>query len=83
MVAALFEFLNPEIHRIAQGYAINQYYEEEIDYLFNHIEEKTLEGTIIQYKFPKGDGMQSSVTKNVSRKSDLTCSRRFEGIQFQ
>ncbi|HUT83203.1 MAG TPA: NAD(P)/FAD-dependent oxidoreductase [Thermodesulfobacteriota bacterium] len=49
-----FEFLNPEIHRIAQGYAINPYYEdEEIDYLFSLIEGEVLEGTVNQYKIPR------------------------------
>jgi flavin-dependent dehydrogenase len=49
-----FEFLNPEIHRISQGYAINPYYEdEEIDYLFSLVEGETMEGTINQYKIPR------------------------------
>ena len=49
-----FEFLSPEIHRIAQGFAINPYYEdEEIDYLFSLLQGETLEGTINQYKIPK------------------------------
>jgi flavin-dependent dehydrogenase len=49
-----FEFLNPEIHRISQGYAINPYYEdEEIDYLFSLVEAEPFEGTINQYKIPK------------------------------
>lgn len=49
-----FEFLNPEVHRIAQGYAINPFYDdEEIDYLFRLVEGKTFEGTINQYKIPK------------------------------
>jgi flavin-dependent dehydrogenase len=49
-----FEFLNPEIQRIAQGYAINPYYEdEEIDYLFSLIEGEPFEGTVSQYKIPK------------------------------
>lgn len=49
-----FEFLNPEIHRISQGYAINPYYEdEEIDYLFGLVEGEILEGTINQYKIPR------------------------------
>lgn len=49
-----FEFLNPEIHRVAQGFAINSYYEdEEIDYLFSLAEGTTFEGTVNQYKFPK------------------------------
>jgi hypothetical protein len=49
-----FEFFNPEIHRIAQGYAINPYYEdEEIDYLFSLIEGEVLEGTVNQYKIPR------------------------------
>jgi flavin-dependent dehydrogenase len=49
-----FEFNKPDIHRIAQGFAINPYYEdEEIDYLFSLAEGKALEGTINQYKIPK------------------------------
>jgi len=49
-----FEFNNPEIHQVAQGSAINPYYEdEEIDYLFGLVEGETLEGTIVQYKSPK------------------------------
>ena len=49
-----FEFLNPEIHRIAQGYAINPYYEdEEIDYLFSLLEGEAHQGTMNQYKIPK------------------------------
>ena len=49
-----FEFLNPEIHRIAQGYAINPYYEdEEIDYLFSLIEGEPFKGTVNQYKIPR------------------------------
>lgn len=49
-----FEFLNPEIHRIAQGFFINPFYEdEEIDYLFSLIEGEHHEGTMNQYKLPK------------------------------
>ncbi|KPJ57997.1 MAG: hypothetical protein AMJ42_04125 [Deltaproteobacteria bacterium DG_8] len=49
-----FEFNNPDIQRIAQGYAINPYYEdEEIDYLFSLVEGESFEGTINQYKIPK------------------------------
>lgn len=49
-----FEFLNPDIQRIAQGYAINPYYEdEEIDYLFSLIEGEPFKGTVNQYKIPK------------------------------
>jgi flavin-dependent dehydrogenase len=49
-----FEFLNPEIHRIAQGYLINPFYEdEEIDYLFSLIEDESHQGTMNQYKLPK------------------------------
>lgn len=49
-----FEFLNPEIHRISQGYAINPYYEDdEIDYLFSLVEGERIEGTINQYKIPR------------------------------
>ncbi len=49
-----FEFLNPEIHRVAQGYAINPYYEdEEIDYLISLVEGEILEGSINQYKVPR------------------------------
>jgi flavin-dependent dehydrogenase len=49
-----FEFNNPDIQRIAQGYAINPYYEdEEIDYLFSLVEMESFEGTINQYKIPK------------------------------
>ena len=49
-----FEFLNPEIHRISQGYAINPYYEdEEIDYLFGLVAGEVLEGSINQYKVPR------------------------------
>ncbi len=49
-----FEFFNPEIQQVAQGYAINPYYEdEEIDYLFGLVEEEHFEGTINQYKIPK------------------------------
>ena len=49
-----FEFLNPEIHRISQGYAINPYYEdEEIDYLFGLVASEVLEGSINQYKVPR------------------------------
>ena len=49
-----FEFLNPDIQRIAQGYAINPYYEdEEIAYLFSLIEGESFEGTVNQYKIPK------------------------------
>jgi len=49
-----FEFNNPEIHRVAQGFAINPYYEdEEIDYLFNLVAGENFAGTINQYKIPK------------------------------
>lgn len=49
-----FEFLNPEIHRISQGYAINPYYDdEEIDYLFGLVAGEVLEGSINQYKIPR------------------------------
>jgi flavin-dependent dehydrogenase len=49
-----FEFLNPEIHRIAQGYLINPFYEdEEIDYLFSLAGGEPHKGTMNQYKFPK------------------------------
>ena len=49
-----FEFLNPEIHRISQGYAINPYYQdEEIDYLFGLVAGEVLEGSINQYKIPR------------------------------
>ena len=49
-----FEFLNPDIHRIAQGYAINPYYDdEEIDYLISLVEGEVYEGSINQYKIPK------------------------------
>ena len=49
-----FEFLNPEIHQVAQGYAINPYYEdEEIDYFISLVEGETLEGSINQYKIPR------------------------------
>jgi len=49
-----FEFLNPEIHRIAQGYFINPFYEdEEIDYLFSLVEGEPHIGTMNQYKLPK------------------------------
>jgi len=49
-----FEFLNPEIQRISQGYAINPYYEdEEIDYLFSLVEGEVFPGSINQYKIPK------------------------------
>ena len=49
-----FEFLTPELHRIAQGFHINpQYEEEEIDYLFSLVEGEVLAGTINQYKIPK------------------------------
>ena len=49
-----FEFLNPEIQQIAQGYAINPYYEdEEIDYFISLVEGETLEGSINQYKIPR------------------------------
>ena len=49
-----FEFLNPEIHRISQGYAINPYYEdEEIDYLFGLVAGEVLEGSVNQYKVPR------------------------------
>ena len=49
-----FEFLNPEIQRISQGYAINPYYEdEEIDYLFSLVEGEVFEGSINQYKVPR------------------------------
>jgi flavin-dependent dehydrogenase len=49
-----FEFNKPEVHRVAQGYAINPHYEdEEIDYLFSLVEGEVLEGTVIQYKVPK------------------------------
>jgi len=49
-----FEFLNPEIHRISQGYAINPYYQdEEIDYLFGLVAGEVLEGSINQYKVPR------------------------------
>jgi flavin-dependent dehydrogenase len=48
-----FEFLNPEIHKVAQGYLINPFYEdEEIDYLFSLAEGDTLKGTMNQYRFP-------------------------------
>jgi flavin-dependent dehydrogenase len=47
-------FLNPEIQRISQGYAINPYYEdEEIDYLFSLVEGEVFPGSINQYKIPK------------------------------
>jgi flavin-dependent dehydrogenase len=49
-----FEFLSPEIHKIAQGYLINPFYEdEEIDYLFSLVEGESLKGTMNQYKLPK------------------------------
>jgi len=49
-----FEFLNPAVQQIAQGYAINPYYEDaEIDYLFSLLEGKPFAGTINQYKIPK------------------------------
>ena len=49
-----FEFLNPEIQRISQGYAIKAYYEdEEIDYLFSLLEGEVFPGSINQYKIPK------------------------------
>jgi flavin-dependent dehydrogenase len=49
-----FEFLNSNIHRIAQGYAINPYYEdEEIDYLISLVEGEVFEGSINQYKIPR------------------------------
>jgi flavin-dependent dehydrogenase len=49
-----FEFNNPEIQRVAQGFAINPHYEdEEIDYLFGLVEGQVLEGTVNQYKAPR------------------------------
>ena len=49
-----FEFNNPDIQRIAQGFAINPFYEdEEIDYLFSLVEGEIIEGTINQYKVPR------------------------------
>jgi len=49
-----FEFNNPEIQQVAQGFAINPFYEDdEIDYLISLAEKETLEGSINQYKIPK------------------------------
>lgn len=49
-----FYFFYPEVNRVAQGFAINPFYEdEEIDYLFSLVEGETLEGTIVLYKTPK------------------------------
>jgi flavin-dependent dehydrogenase len=49
-----FEFLNPEIHRIAQGFLINPLYEDdEIDYLFSLVEGESIKGTMNQYKMPR------------------------------
>ena len=46
--------MSSEIHRIAQGFFINPFYEdEEIDYLFSLIEGEHHEGTMNQYKLPK------------------------------
>lgn len=76
-----FEFFNPEIHRIAQGYAINPYYEdEEIDYLFSLIEGESFEGTINQYKIPKRlwDAIFSHKSRIQKERPELF--RKIEGI---
>jgi len=76
-----FEFLNPEIQRISQGYAINPYYEdEEIDYLFGLVEGEPFEGTINQYKIPKilWDAIFRHKERIQKERPDL--SQKIEGI---
>ena len=76
-----FEFLNPEIHRISQGYAINPYYEdEEIDYLFSLVEGETLEGSINQYKIPKKLWDAIFQHKERIQKEKPQISQKIEGI---
>ena len=77
-----FPFFNPEIHRIAQGYAINPYYEdEEIDYLFSLMEGKALEGTINQYKIPKKLWDALFLHKERIQKEMPDLFRKIEGVQ--
>ncbi len=49
-----FEFNSDEYLLVSQGYAlVPTYTDEELDYLFGLIQDKTLEGTYSQYKTPK------------------------------
>jgi len=77
-----FEFNNPDIHRVAQGFAFNPYYEdEEIDYLFSLVEGQTLEGTINQYKIPKM--LWAAIFKHKERiqKEKPELRQKIDGIQ--
>ena len=77
-----FEFLNPQIHRISQGYAINPYYEdEEIDYLFSLVEGEAIEGTINQYKIPRLLWDAIFRHKNRIQQERPLLGRKIEGIQ--
>ena len=77
-----FEFLNPQIHRISQGYAINPYYEdEEINYLFSLVEGEAIEGTINQYKIPRLLWDAIFRHKNRIQQERPLLGRKIEGIQ--
>jgi flavin-dependent dehydrogenase len=76
-----FEFNNPELQRIAQGYAINPYYtDEEIDYLLSLVEGQTFAGTINQYKIPKILWEAIFQHKERIQKERPALSQKIEGI---
>ena len=78
-----FEFNNPEIHRVAQGFAINPYYEDdEVDYIFSLVEGETFEGTINQYKIPKM--LWDAILRHKGRiqKERPELLKKIEGIQM-
>jgi len=76
-----FEFNKPEVHRVAQGYAINPHYEdEEIDCLFSLVEGEVLEGTVIQYRVPKLLWDAILRHKELIQKERPELSQKIEGI---
>lgn len=77
-----FEFNNPDIHRVAQGFAVNPYYEDaEVDYLFSLVEGETFAGTINQYKIPKMLWEAIFRHKERIQKERPELSQKIEGIQ--